>query len=500
MSLRPLRPVRHARAVILLAALLSSVTTPAVGANCVDQDTVRGALRTLDTERAEGWLRSYDGPGNGHDTPRNLGSPTDTLAVSPDGTRTFVTGASFGGDPAQGGSHYDYLTIAYDQVSGQELWQARYRGPGDSQDSPWSMAVSPDGRQLFVTGISVGKMNGASPDWDIGTVAYNTGTGEVNWVARYDNAPFDEGAGVEVSPGGEHVYVAGHSNYDLIVLAYATEDGKQEWKATYDGGDQDYARSLVVSSDAVFVTGKSRGVGWDYVTLAVDAETGDRRWIERYDGPGHSDDSVFGTAIGPDGESVYVTGQARVGEQYDYGTIAYDAETGATRWVKTYDGPPTGVLDEAHAVVTSGDGETVYVTGFSAGCQSSYDYLTVAYAASNGAQKWTARFNGLQSNSSDMAYAIALSPDDGTVYVTGETPGGLDGFVTSTHYDVGTVAYNAQTGAERWFATYDGPEHFQDGAFALGVSPDGSRIFVHGERFHNGTPGAGDFLTLSYAS
>jgi len=496
----PIGPARRPFVVVGLAAALltSAAAGPAAGATCVDGDTVRGALRTLETERSEGWLRTYDGPGNGHDTPRNLGYPTDTLAVSPDGSRTFVTGASWGGDSAQGGSHYDYLTIAYDSATGQELWQARYEGPGVSQDSPWSMTVSPDGSRLFVTGMSVGKLVGTSPDWDIATVAYDAVTGARDWVARYDAAALDEGAAVEVSPDGERVFVAGDSSYDLVALAYDARDGELEWTATYDGGGMDVAHGIGVTDDSVFLAGKSRGDDWDYATLALDARTGERRWVERYDGPGQGDDSVFALALAPDGSSVFVTGQVDVGGQYDYGTVAYDAATGAPRWASAYDGPPTGLMDEAHAIAA--DGETVYVTGFSSGCQSGYDYLTVAYDATNGTRRWVTRFNGLQSNSSDIAYAVAVSPDDRTVYVTGETPGGLDGFVTSTHYDVGTVAYDAVTGAERWFATYDGPEHFQDGAFALVVSPDGSRVVVHGERFHNGTPGFGDFLTISYAT
>lgn len=483
-----------------VTVLLSSLAPAVAQTVCTEPDVVRGPARTLDTERAEAWLSTYEGPAGALDTPRQLGDPTDTIAISPDGTRIFVTGQSFGGFADQGGSHYDYATIAYDATTGQQLWQARYTHPSDSQDSPWAMEVSPDGERLYVTGISVGRVLQAGVDWDVATIAYDAATGEQVWAERYDGSAIDGGYALGLSPDGSRVFIGAESGRDFLTIAYRSEDGTKVWAERYDGGDIDYLRALSVAADgrSVFVTGRSRASNWDWATVGYDAHTGDRRWVTRYDGSGHSDDWPYAIDASPDGGSVYVTGMVNNNGQYDYGTTAYDAATGAEVWFRTYDGSAQGQMDAALGLAPSHDGLTVYVTGYSSGCRSSYDYATVAYDANTGTQRWVGRFNGLNGNNADTAYAVAVSPDDTTVYVTGETPGGLDGFVTSTSFDVGTVAYAASDGAERWWTTYDGPEHFQDGAFALVVSPDGSRVYVNGERWHNTTPGVGDFLTLAY--
>jgi hypothetical protein len=88
--------------------------------------------------------------------------PIQRIAVSSDGTKVFITGSSAS---ATGG---DYETIAYDASTGAKRWAERYNGPSDSRDEATSVAVSPNGSQVFVTGSSPA---GTTSD-DFATVAY----------------------------------------------------------------------------------------------------------------------------------------------------------------------------------------------------------------------------------------------------------------------------------------------------------------------------------------
>src|SRR5439155_20644358 len=134
-------------------------------------------------------------------------------------------------------------------------------------------------------------------------------------------------------------------------------------------------------------------------------------------------------------------------------------------WISTYNGTgDTG--DTARAVGVSPDGAAVYVTGGSDGGRGN-DYATVSYDAVSGHQRWASRYDG--DGGWDQAYALAVSPDGGAVYVTGSSFGGHSGD------DYATIAYDAVTGKALWTARYAPATGGDDAAFAIGVSPDGSR-------------------------
>src|SRR2546422_551809 len=90
------------------------------------------------------WARRYNGPGNGADY-------YSSAAVSSDGAMVYVTGRSEGS-----GSGTDYATIGYDGLTGARVWISRYNAPRNGDDTPGSIAVSPDGARVYVTGYSQG--------------------------------------------------------------------------------------------------------------------------------------------------------------------------------------------------------------------------------------------------------------------------------------------------------------------------------------------------------
>jgi hypothetical protein len=154
------------------------------------------------------WAATYDGPDHDCDEAYEI-------TVDGQGARVFVTGSSFGA-----GTDSDAATVAYDTVTGIELWSARYDGPDHLYDAGSSLAVSPDGGYLYVAGSSVG----AASDYDYVTQTMDAATGATVWTNRYDGpgGGFDAPNAMALSPSGRRLYVTGGSAGDGGVPDYAT--------------------------------------------------------------------------------------------------------------------------------------------------------------------------------------------------------------------------------------------------------------------------------------
>jgi WD40 repeat protein len=444
-----------------------------------------GASSAAASPGAQLWVKRYNGTGNSTDD-------ATSVAVSPGGGTVFVTGSSPGTTSFQ-----DYATVGYNAATGAQLWVSRYNGPDNGIDEASSVAVSPDGKTVFVTGYSYGTTAG---EVDYATVAYNAATGAQLWVERYISPSLQGFAtSVAVSPGGKAVLVTGYSGsqttggYDYATVAYNTVTGAQLWVKRYNGpaGD-DFAHSMTVSGNTVFVTGSSIGTndGYDYATVAYNAATGAQLWVKRYNGAANGNRGANSVAASPDGSTVFVTGSSYAGSttDYDYATIAYNAATGAQLWVKRYTGPGSGD-DQAHSVAASPDGTTVFVTGYSSGTTvGQVDYATVGYNAATGAQLWVKRYAGLATGGiGTQAYSVAVSPSGSTVYVTGES--GNDSVYA-------TVAYTGATGAQLWVKSYTGNGPSGSAAQAVAVSPTTGTLFVTG--YSSGSGSGNDYATIAY--
>jgi len=415
--------------------------------------------------------------------------------ASADGKRVFVTGYSEG--DATGS---DYATVAYDAATGARSWVGRYDGPGHDNDGGNAVAVSRDAKRLFVTGTSFG---GTTTDMDYATIAYDARNGAQLWIARYDGPAngIDAARSIVVSDDGSRVFVTGGSfggqasRSDYATVAYDAMTGAQLWTARYDGPahKRDAVSALAVSRDGerIFVTGTSLNrnpAREDYATIAYDASTGEQLWLTRYNGPMSGKDFSNALTVSGDGTRVIVTGTTFGGAttQRDYGTVAYDALTGAQLWATRYDGPADD--DYAYSVSGSGNGTKVFVTGASESEDEGEDYATVAYDAASGAQLWAVRYDS-PSNDYDWGYSVAVSGDDTSVFVTGDS-WEKDGSGYTT------IAYNAATGAGLWAARYKGPGDDDDEVWSLALSGDGAKVFVTGESYGGST--GWDYGTVAY--
>lgn len=117
------------------------------------------------------WVASYNSPGIG--TSKDNHDRASAIAVDAAGN-VYVTGRSTGVD-----TNSDYATVKYDP-DGNQLWVARYDGPGDSIDKATAIALDALGN-VYVTGGSTG----AGTDLDYATIKYDA-DGNQLWLYRYN--------------------------------------------------------------------------------------------------------------------------------------------------------------------------------------------------------------------------------------------------------------------------------------------------------------------------
>jgi hypothetical protein len=156
------------------------------------------------------------------------------------------------------GTNHDYATVKYDS-DGNQLWVARYNGPANGYDIAVSIA-SDIAENVYVTGESLG----VGTDFDYATVKYDS-DGNQLWVARYNGPGNSADAAISVVlDATANVYVTGFSAAAKFVYGYATvkydSDGNQLWVARYDGqGEFDNEPSAMALDAAgnVYVTGQA---------------------------------------------------------------------------------------------------------------------------------------------------------------------------------------------------------------------------------------------------
>jgi DNA-binding beta-propeller fold protein YncE len=420
------------------------------------------------------WVRRYNDPANGSDF-------ATSVQVSPDGSRVYVTGASWGSKFTK----RDYVTIAYGRAGGT-LWVRRFNGPGSRDDVATALARSPDGSRIFVTGRSYG---GAATGMDYATVAYSS-SGTRLWIRRYDGPAHarDGASAIAVSPDGQKVYVTGTSagaTDDSATIAYNAATGARLWAGRYDSGGGDSTVGLAVSSDGtrVYVTGGT-GIS-DYLTVAYDAATGTQAWAQDFYTGGDCGGSASALGVSRDGARIYVTGWA-CGSAGDStaDTVAYSSD-GTELWEQLFAGYG------AFSLAVSQDGTRVYV-GLVGGLEECADdaWCVIAYT-SDGTELWDSgfgRFCEFLPFPPSEPSGLRVSRDGSRIYAAGITCPNGENYVT--------LALNSK-GTRIWTRQYNGPGNGNDDAHALALSPDGLRLYVTGASW-GGSLSHYDYATIAY--
>jgi hypothetical protein len=242
-----------------------------------------------------------------------------------------------------------------------------------------------------------------------------------------------------------------------------------------------------------------------------------------YDGPasGNEVDVAYAIAIDSAG-NIYVVGNVSNGTR-DFATIKYNGNDGSRAWIGStapyvqdgaalYDGPG-GDWDSIDDIAVFEDSQTgdvfIYVTGWSTGDGTNYDYATIKYNGNDGSRAWTgstasnvqdgvARYDG---GDGTLDYARAITVDSqGDVYVTGKSGG-----------DFATIKYDGSDGSLAWssstaqhvqngVALYDGPANQDDGASSIAIFEDPGTgdisVYVTGSSWG----WTGDISSIDYAT
>ena len=211
--------------------------------------------------------------------------------------------------------------------------------------------------------------------------------------------------------------------------------------------------------------------------LSIKAETApDVTWTKLL---GTSTENISqGVATASDG-SIYISG-ATSGDLDGVSTSgSYDAfltkyvSDGTKAWTKLLG---TSDIDSSYGVATASDG-SIYITGTTNGDldgetnAGSVDSFLTKYG-SDGTKAWTKL---LGTSSSDYGQAVATA-SDGSIYITGNTTGDLDGETNAGSFDVFLTKYGSD-GTKAWtklLGTSSGDE-----SYGVATASDGS-IYISG--------------------
>jgi hypothetical protein len=397
----------------------------------------------------EDWVRTYEGPGGGHDWARAI--------AMDDSGNVYATGAS------DMGAHRDLVVVKYDP-DGNERWAETYDGTAGDYDYGYDIIF----RDGYV--YAAGQSAGAGTDQDYVAVKYTRG-GTEEWAARY-NGPTDgrDSAYALAIDDSGNVYVTGESDggvsgYDMLTVKYRP-DGVQQWERRYVGtpGNPGLGTDIALDDLAnVYVTGyaDSSRNGRDCVTVKY-TRGGAFQWAAGCDCTDDYDYWRNSVAVDPDGYPVIAVAAPTDTIWDDYLVIRY-TPGGAVDWSTKYEG---GAGDMPRAM-TIDDSGCVYVTGW-----SSNDCATVKFGP-DGTERWAEKYSG-RGRGFDEANAIALDKW-ANVYVTGESQQGAG----PLERDIFTIRYGPG-GSEDWVAMYGGAAGEGDVGWGIVAGDDGS-VYVAGK-------------------
>jgi DNA-binding beta-propeller fold protein YncE len=393
--------------------------------------------------------------------------------------------------------------LAYDGCLADTAAQGCFDLPFAPLQGASGVAVSPDGKSVYVTSFysdSVAHLfRGA--DGRLALDGCLSNDGSQNCV-DLPSAPLDGAAGVAVSPDGRSVYVTSFYG-NLVAHFFRDRAGGQIF---YDGclandatqGCVDLPGAPLVGANGVAVSPDGKSVyvasyGSDSVAhFARNGPDGQIAYAGCLDDdgtqgcvdvPGAPLNGASGVAVSPDGKSVYVASFS--GDSVGY--LFRSTATGQLAWdgCLNNDGSqncgnlPGAPLDGATGVAVSADGTSVYVAS-----PLSDSIAHLFRSTATGQLAWDGCLNNdgtencrdLPDAPLDGATGVAVSPDGTSVYVASINSDSVAHLFRSTA--TGQLAWDGCLNNDGTESCRDLPDAPLDGANAVAVSPDGTSVYV----------------------
>ncbi len=398
--------------------LLVSVVLAVVSLSLKPPPSVCAAGVGTDTPDTSGRLRLVQVLKDGEDGVAGLFGAA-SVAVSPDGANIYVTG--FYGDTL--------AVFARDAQSGRltflEVQRNGVKGV-DGLGNPVEVAVSPDGAHLYV-------LSGDSEA--VTAFARDSLTGRLTFVhAQRDGLPGSDPSlhgsavsyGLAVSSDGAHVYVGGHAaENDVAVFARDAGSGMLTPIQLVSTGVPP-TESVQVSLDGAHLyAGGGRGA---ITAFQRNAATGQLTrlgsWHDGLDSDVRGLDSKI-IALSPDGGSVYLAGY----HNHSVSVFTRDPRTGSLSFLQTVQSGADGVqgLKGARGMIVSPDNTRLWVAGWAdkSVVLFSRDTSTGELGFVEARRDVVTEWNGM-----GEVYNPVLSPDGRHLYLTSRSYSALLVFST----------------------------------------------------------------------
>src|SRR5271157_226884 len=337
-------------------------------------------------------------------------------------------------------------------------WSQTYGGSSD--EYAYSIVQTSDG------GFALAGFTDSSGAGGFGFYLVKTDSaGNLNWSQTYGGSGDDFAYSVVQTSDGGYA-LAGYTNsfgagYNDFYLVKTDSTGKMQWSKTYGGAGDDEAHSLIKTSDGGYAlagwTDSFEGGGYKFYLVKTDS-SGNMLWNNTYGMAGDNQaNSIIQTSDG---------GYALAGSTDSSGAGGNDAylvktdAAGNMQWNMTYGGIGD---DEAYSIVQTSDGGYAlagYTTSSSVG---TYNFWLVK-TNSTGAMQWSQTYGPQGEDTDSEAYALVQTTDGGYAL------GGFTNAAGAGGYDVWLVKTDSNGGVQ-WSQTYGGTS--DDLAYSLIQTSDG---------------------------